>query len=46
VITDDRPLTHARLWLATAAKQVIGSTLGLIGVGAPESMERIDGDGS
>jgi arginyl-tRNA synthetase len=46
VITDDQPLTHARLWLATAAKQVIGSTLGLIGVSAPESMERIDGDGS
>jgi arginyl-tRNA synthetase len=45
VITDDRPLTHARLCLATAAKQVIGSTLGLIGVSAPESMERIDGDG-
>jgi arginyl-tRNA synthetase len=46
VITEDRSLTHARLWLATAAKQVIGSTLGLIGVSAPESMERIDGDGS
>jgi arginyl-tRNA synthetase len=46
VITEDRPLTHARLWLATAAKQVIGSTLGLLGVSAPTSMERIDGDGS
>jgi arginyl-tRNA synthetase len=40
VITEDLPLTHARLWLATAARQVIGSTLGLIGVGAPQSMER------
>jgi arginyl-tRNA synthetase len=46
VITEDLALTRARLWLATAAKQVIASTLGVIGVSAPESMERIDGDGS
>jgi arginyl-tRNA synthetase len=46
VITDDAPLTHARLWLATAARQVIASALGLIGVSAPESMERIDDGGS
>jgi arginyl-tRNA synthetase len=45
VITDDRTLTHARLWLSTGAKQVIGSTLRLIGVSAPDSMERIGGDG-
>jgi arginyl-tRNA synthetase len=44
VITDDRALTQARLWLSTAAKQVIASTLTLIGVSAPESMERINGD--
>jgi arginyl-tRNA synthetase len=46
VITDDPELTQARLWLASAAKQVIGSTLRLIGVSAPESMERIGGDES
>jgi arginyl-tRNA synthetase len=44
VITDDEPLTQARLWLSSAAKQVIGTALALIGVGAPESMERIGGD--
>lgn len=46
VITDDAALTHARLWLASAAKQVIASALGLIEVSAPESMERIDDDSS
>ncbi len=45
VITEDEPLTQARLWLSVAAKQVIGSALGLLGVSAPESMERIADDG-
>jgi arginyl-tRNA synthetase len=44
VITDDEPLTQARLWLSSAAKQVIAVALSLIGVNAPESMERIGGD--
>lgn len=44
VITDDEALTQARLWLSSATKLVIGATLGLIGVSAPESMERIGGD--
>jgi arginyl-tRNA synthetase len=44
VITDDEPLTQARLWLSTATKHVIAATLRLIGVSAPESMERIGGD--
>jgi arginyl-tRNA synthetase len=44
VITDDERLTQARLWLSTATKHVIAATLGLIGVSAPESMERIGGD--
>jgi arginyl-tRNA synthetase len=44
VITEDAPLTHARLWLSRATKQVIGTALGLLGVGAPESMERIGGE--
>jgi len=43
VITEDEGRTQARLWLVVAAKQVLGSALRLIGVGAPESMERIDG---
>jgi arginyl-tRNA synthetase len=42
VLTDDAELTQARLWLATAAKQAVGNVLRLIGVGAPESMERVD----
>jgi len=44
VITDDEALTQARLWLSSATKLVIGTTLSLIGVSAPESMERIGGD--
>jgi len=44
VITDDEPLTQARLWLSTATKYVIAAALRLIGVTAPESMERIRGD--
>jgi arginyl-tRNA synthetase len=42
VITDDEPLTQARLWLSTGAKQAIANVLALLGVSAPESMERID----
>jgi arginyl-tRNA synthetase len=44
VITEDEALTQARLALATATKEVVGSVLRLIGVGAPESMERVAGD--
>jgi arginyl-tRNA synthetase len=44
VITDDEGLTQARLWLSSAAKQVIAVSLSLLGVSAPESMERIGGD--
>jgi arginyl-tRNA synthetase len=46
IITDDRRLTQARLWLSTATKQVVAVALGLLGVSAPESMERLDGDES
>ncbi len=42
VITDDEPLTQARLWLSTGAKEAIANVLSLLGVSAPESMERID----
>ena len=44
VITEDIALTQARLWLCAATKQVVATTLGLLGVSAPESMERIGGD--
>jgi arginyl-tRNA synthetase len=44
IITDDVRLTQARLWLAAATKLVAGSALDILGVSAPESMERLDGD--
>ncbi|MCZ7530327.1 MAG: arginine--tRNA ligase [Acidimicrobiia bacterium] len=40
VVTDDEELTQARLWLAEAVRIALGSGLGLLGVSAPESMER------
>ncbi|HLB62318.1 MAG TPA: arginine--tRNA ligase [Actinomycetota bacterium] len=42
VISDDAGLTQARLWVCVAAKRVIANALELLGVSAPESMERID----
>jgi len=42
VMSDDEALTQARLWLATGTKQVISNLLGLLGVSAPEMMERAD----
>ncbi len=44
VIGGEAGVTHARLWLSAAAKQVIGTALALLGVHAPESMERLDSD--
>jgi arginyl-tRNA synthetase len=44
IITDDGPLTGARLLLSTATKDVIASALAVIGVSAPESMDRLAGD--
>jgi arginyl-tRNA synthetase len=41
VVSDDAVLTHARLWLSRATKQVLGTLLDLVGVSAPESMERL-----
>jgi len=43
VLTDDEPLTQARLSLCAAVKQTIANTLALLGVSAPESMERESG---
>jgi arginyl-tRNA synthetase len=42
VLTDDEALTQARLWLCVVTKQAIGNVLRILGVSAPESMERID----
>jgi arginyl-tRNA synthetase len=38
VVTDDAPLTAARLLLSRAARTTIGNALGLMGVSAPERM--------
>jgi arginyl-tRNA synthetase len=43
VVSDDEALTQARLWLCTGTKQVIANVLGLLGVSAPEAMDRVDG---
>ncbi|SRR5581483_23175 len=42
VVTDDDARTQARLWLCAAARQAIANVLALLGVSAPESMERVD----
>jgi len=42
VLSDDAELTQARLWLCRGAKQAIANLLGLLGVSAPESMDRAD----
>jgi arginyl-tRNA synthetase len=38
VITENRKLTQARLWLAEAARQVLANTLAILGVAAPDRM--------
>jgi arginyl-tRNA synthetase len=42
VLSDDVELTQARLWLCRGAEQTIANLLGLLGVSAPESMERAE----
>jgi arginyl-tRNA synthetase len=42
VLSDDAELTQARLWLCRGTKRTIASLLGLLGVSAPEAMERSD----
>jgi arginyl-tRNA synthetase len=44
VISDDDGLTQARLWLAEACRIGLADALGLLGVSAPEPMERLDAD--
>jgi arginyl-tRNA synthetase len=41
VVTDDETLTQARLHLAAATRQVLANVLAILGVSAPESMERL-----
>ncbi len=42
VLSEDDALTQARLWLCVGTKQVIANLLGLLGVSAPERMDRAD----
>jgi arginyl-tRNA synthetase len=42
VVTEDEALTQARLWLSSGAQLAIGNVLALLGVSAPEAMERVD----
>jgi len=43
VVSDDAALTQARLWLASSTKQALANLLGLLGVSAPERMDRDGG---
>ncbi len=43
VVSEDVELTQARLWLCSGSKQVLANLLGLVGVSAPEAMDRDDG---
>ena len=43
VVSEDEALTQARLWLCTGTKQMLANLLGLLGVSAPDVMERGDG---
>jgi arginyl-tRNA synthetase len=43
VVSEDEALTQSRLWLCTGTKQVLANLLALLGVSAPEVMERSDG---
>ena len=45
VVTDDAKLTQARLHLSAATRQVLANVLAILGVTAPESMERLAEDG-
>jgi arginyl-tRNA synthetase len=44
VIGEDAELTQARLWLAEAAGIGLANALGILGVGAPDVMARLDED--
>ncbi len=42
VISDDVALTNARLWLAEACRAGLASALAILGVHAPDEMQRLD----
>ena len=42
MLSEDPALTQARLWLCAGTKQVLANLLALLGVSAPEAMERAD----
>jgi arginyl-tRNA synthetase len=42
VVTEDAVLTQARLHLSGGTRQVLANALGLLGVSAPDSMERLE----
>ncbi len=44
VITDDAALTQARLWLTESCRIGLADALGILGVSAPDVMERLDED--
>ncbi len=44
MITEDPALTQARLWLTESCRIGLADALGILGVSAPEVMERIDED--
>jgi arginyl-tRNA synthetase len=44
VITDDAGLTQARLWLIEACRIGLADALGLLGVSAPDQMDRLSDD--
>jgi arginyl-tRNA synthetase len=44
VLSADEDLTQARLWLTEAARTGLADALGLLGVGAPEEMARLEDD--
>jgi arginyl-tRNA synthetase len=44
VISDDASLTQSRLWLAEGCRLGLASALAILGVHAPDVMERVDAD--
>jgi arginyl-tRNA synthetase len=44
VISEDLALTRARLWLTEAVRVGLADALGILGVSAPDVMERLDED--
>jgi len=43
VVSDDAARTQARLWLCQASGTVLANLLGILGVSAPERMDRVEG---